>query len=638
MNTQLDNPPGPVISLLKEFQGSSEGSSLVRKCQKNSAITSLLAECNEESEISKILPDFEEKTVIISLLLDCRNTRRVHLLYEFLGCLEVLELLSIETVTKETINGCLSVCTRAPFRNSFLSSQFQEAREFLLHVVVRKLVDSGQFDEKTVALLKTSGQNREMILCISRVAGFRLEEKPYLQFVRMLKETLGISFEQCLEDALRHKGWASVCKLMKMCDVSRGLLQRVLAKAVECRQWVVIETCLQQGGDIATACAENGFDLDTRTGRCKRTVLQDAVDMCQDKTMVEKLLQAGADPFAESGDTFGYGAKSVGMQAISNEDWDRVTSLLKSCRAPVDIASNWLLRILCERGQADILQMLLKMGADPLVTDDSGNTLMMTTVAAVDSRDGTFYRPSKPGSVEMKENVIRVLIQAGVSTHQALVSQVKLSALQEVNSQPVAEDDFAANDEEEEEEEEDDFIKDMIMLTRLYDAHSWSPFCLAVVKGRLRTAKMLYAAGACCNGEIHKLGASENIRERMEETMRREILDFLEDISSHPRSLADSCTLRISHLIGCGPQRDVRAASLGLPEALRRRVLHGHVINPDFLKNCPPHQRDCHVHKKHRFLTCGHGLIELYCFIKESYKEDYEEKAPSCSCKEVEDA
>ena len=108
--------------------------------------------------------------------------------------------------------------------------------------------------------------------------------------------------------------------------------------------------------------------------------------------------------------------------------------------------------------------LLLMTGADPLVRDDKGNTLMMAASEAAEGR----------------ENVYRALIQSGISTHQPIVSESLLASLKERNA-------------------------------GVGKAFS-SPMELAAKRGQLRIAKMLYASGACSNREVYELSTSPAIR------------------------------------------------------------------------------------------------------------------------------
>ena len=337
--------------------------------------------------------------------------------------------------------------------------------------------------------------------------------------------------------------------------------------------------------------------------------------------IVKLLLQAGADP--DVADTFGETALDV---AVKRGFWSLLRLLLRYSKAAGKIASTQirkqqdnasfisayrpgktLLHVLCEEGQADIVELLLQAGADPDVADTFGetalhaavkrgfwsllrlllrnskaagkiastqirkqqqqrtalficlrpayregstllhalceegqadivHTLLLMTGAdpLVRDEDGNTLMMAAFQAAEGRENVYRALIQSGISTHQAVVSA--------------------------------------------------SPMKRAVEGGQLRIAKMLYASGACSNREVHKLSTSPTIRLKA----RRDVLEFLEDISSQPRRLRDLCSLTVSHLIGCRAGRDDRAARAGLPPPVRRQVLLEHVTNPEFLNDCLP--------------------------------------------------
>ncbi|XP_070190733.1 putative ankyrin repeat protein RBE_0220 [Littorina saxatilis] len=506
---------------------------------------------------------------------------------ELLGALKALELLGIDNVTSETVDACCTVCHNLPWAKLFLSGQFQKAKEFLLHVAVEETMKSKQFN--VMQQLVPQIQDKKLVMCMLNAAVKVLGKEHFQRFMRTVYMSGDHSFERCLKESLCHKQWEVVHKVIKECNLpekvvttvleaaihnekwdlvrtciekhpDKRLLHQAISKATECRNWQTVKVCLRQeldlglvnhvlvealkfrewdtvqacmkeGVDIATACTETRFDLNTRSGDQNRTVLEDAIGQCNTE-LAEMLLKAGADP-----DTADRDGETALHKAVFIPNWRLLALLLEHSRTAGEIVSrrmqegDTLLHIVCEEGQVDILQILLLKGADPLVTDATGITLLM---AAMEASQG-------------RENLIRVLIQSGVATHKNVVCKPR-----------------------------DVFTRGSLPLS----------MSQAIKDGQLRIALMLYASGACSRKEIHDLATSESIREKLETSKRRDILSFLSDISSQPRSLQDCCILKISHLIGCGSQRDVRAASLGLPQKLRGLVLQDHVVNPDFLKNC----------------------------------------------------
>ncbi|XP_070205319.1 uncharacterized protein [Littorina saxatilis] len=660
--------------LLHEFEGQSFPSILPRTC--------------------------EETNIITSLLQEWEPSKRVVLQYEIIACVRVLDVLGIEVVTRETLRACLRVCTRESWRRAFLSGRLQKAKEFLLHIASIESLPKGFMysrgngvcNETALSVLIPQIQNKNMIVCFLKIAKSTLNREQICLISRLLNVEADSRFKQCIDRALRDGDWSVVDHMLRLYDMDTTTLHQVLVKAMERREWKEVEACLERGADIATACTETGFDLNARSGERNRTVLHDAMFNYKDamKEMVQALLQAGADPNVRDSD-----GETVVCKAVDYRNWDFALLLLMHSRATGTTVSQTfrngepVLHFVCKKGQSDLVRELFTTQTDPLATDGKGNTLIMAALAGADSDDFSWEpEPITPGSE--KENVMRVLIQSGVATHQALLSQSQLRSLKQ-KAQNVTVDSFQ------------------------------SPMWQAVKRRKLRIARMLYAAGACCHEEIHELVNSEFIRHKFEETNQRDtlkfsedffshfisifsctpddasacchteihemanskyvrksvknvwncrhfmgflndifshvrsqgmhytvgqcctqkhnaffdaelhfvrdrieemknwcdIMDFLDSISSHPRSLRDICALTISHLIGCGPQRDERAASLGLPDSLRRRVLQDHVISSDFLKDYPPDPEDPVV-------VCRSGLL----------RQDFlsELRRPSCSC------
>ena len=468
--------------------------------------------------------------------------------------------------------------------------------------------------------------------CVKEALGL----KKWLLLTRLLKawHPARRANEAIAEAAIIAGQW----ELVSLCvghGVGKTLRNQALAEALKSRQWDTVLEFVQRGVKIAEACAENGFHLNDRVF-CGQTILHDAIVFKSSLEVMELLLQAGADP--DVGDTFGETALHA---AVKRKDWSLLRLLLRYSKAAGKIASTQirkqqdnasfisayrpgrtLLHVLCEEGPADIVKLLLQAGADPDVADTFGetalhaavkhgfwsllrlllryskaagkiastriqqqrtalfiwlrpayrggstllhalceegqadivHTLLLMTGAdpLVRDEDGNTLMMAAFQAAEGRENVYRALIQSGISTHQAVVSASLLASLKERKAD--------------------------------VDEAFSSPMKRAVEGGQLRIAKMLYASGACSNREVHALSTSPNIRLKA----RRDVLEFVEDISSQPRRLRDLCSLTVSHLIGCGAGRDDRAARAGLPPAVRRQVLLEHVTNPEFLNDCLP--------------------------------------------------
>ena len=94
----------------------------------------------------------------------------------------------------------------------------------------------------------------------------------------------------------------------------------------------------------------------------------------------------------------------------------------------------------------------------------------------------------------------------------------------------------------------------------------------AVRNGQLPLVKLLYQSGASSNKEVYHLKTNGVLRTRLERQGRGDIVEYLEQAASSPRSLQDLCRLRVSHLIGCRPERAQRIESLPLPPLMRDLV------------------------------------------------------------------
>ena len=503
-------------------------------------------------------------------------------IHDILGCFQALDLLGIKPVCQETVDACLAVCGNKSWAKTFLAGYFEKARGYLLHVAVEKAMVAENFD--VIPKLLPQVQDRKLVMCMVSTAASELTDSQFLHFIKTVYRMKENSTELCLKEALSLQQWPLLRKLFKVWQpprrateavadaaitqgqweltedclehgVGKGLINRTLVEAIKSRHWDTILACVTKGGNIAEACTENGLDLNDRNDS-GRTVLHEAILGKRGVEIVELLLQAGANP--DVSDILGETALHT---AVQRKHWSLLSILLAHSQGAGKIVSTripkrrhstfillmrrtlgrgiTLLHKLCEEGQADIVHTLLLMKADPLVRDDEGNTLMM---AASEATEGG-------------ENVYRTLIQSGISTHQAVVSESLLASLKERNAD--------------------------------VDEEFSSPMRRAVEKGQLRIAKMLYASGACSNREIHELNTFPTTGARLEKLRCHDILKFLDDISSQPRSLRDLCSLKVSHLIGCGVGREDRVARAGLPPPVCRQVLLEHVTDPEFISDCP---------------------------------------------------
>ena len=331
--------------------------------------------------------------------------------------------------------------------------------------------------------------------------------------------------DKVLEAAILFEEW----NLMQACiehKVSARLLRAAILLVIDRRNWVTLRVFIMKLGNFALEVTMRMIRLDEIVvAGC--TVLHHAIKQ-RNTTLMKHLLNAGASPDIQ--DTDGVNPLHT---AASRHDWDTLKLLLQYSQKARAVASmsmrygTTLLHALCELGQTEIMETFLQMGADPLVTDAAGNSLMVSALKAEVGR----------------ENLMRVLIQSGMSTHQTLLSEPPPGT----------------------------------SCTRQMP----SPMQQAVKNGQLRIVKMLYASGATSNKEIFQLTSLSCIEKD------RNIRRFLDEISSRPRSLRDLCALAVSHHIGCGPDRSDRAARSGLPPALCRHVLHEHVLSHDFLPPDP---------------------------------------------------
>ena len=84
----------------------------------------------------------------------------------------------------------------------------------------------------------------------------------------------------------------------------------------------------------------------------------------------------------------------------------------------------------------------------------------------------------------------------------------------------------------------------------------------AVTSRRLPVIKLLHKAGACSNKDLFCLKDNRWLKGELVREDRHDIVQYLHEAATTPRSLQDLSRLRVSHLLGCGPGRPKRVMSL----------------------------------------------------------------------------
>ena len=368
----------------------------------------------------------------------------------------------------------------------------------------------------------------------------------------MMKLPSTTNISKILEAAIMFQKWDLMLACVKS-TASDKLLRAALVFAIDRKYCPRAGLFIEQLSKAFT-CGKRVMNLDEIIVD-GRSILHHAI-VLRRPTAAKHLLNAGARP-----DIPGTDGVTPLHTAAWRHDWDTLKLLLPHSQnvravASMDTANGkTLLHTLCELGQTEIMETFLQMGADPLVTDAAGNSLVVSALQANGDR----------------ENIMRVLIQSGMSTHQTLLSEP--------------------------------------LPGTSYTRQMPSPMLQAVKNGQLRAVKMLYASGATSNEEIFQLTSLSCIEND------RNIRRFLDEISSRPRPLRDLCALAVSHHMGCGPDRSDRAARSGLPPALCRHVLHEHVLSHDFLSDLPPDPSSIFGTRSFRFAVLNQSFLLSYLDI-----------------------
>ena len=99
----------------------------------------------------------------------------------------------------------------------------------------------------------------------------------------------------------------------------------------------------------------------------------------------------------------------------------------------------------------------------------------------------------------------------------------------------------------------------------------------------LTALKILYGTGALSNEVINHLCQAMEAGNIWSdpETKSKPVRDYLQQLSTEPRSLQSYCAVAVSDQIGCRANRKERALALGLPEILTRKVLFLDILYPE---------------------------------------------------------
>jgi hypothetical protein len=104
---------------------------------------------------------------------------------------------------------------------------------------------------------------------------------------------------------------------------------------------------------------------------------------------------------------------------------------------------------------------------------------------------------------------------------------------------------------------------------------------LAVCEGVLPVVRLFYNTGVLTEAAAYDL-LQQMEREEWKKPLwnTAQVMEFLEEVSSTPRTLTSLCCVAVSDSLGCHEDRKTRALSLGLPLRLTRQVLFLDVLCP----------------------------------------------------------
>lgn len=226
---------------------------------------------------------------------------------------------------------------------------------------------------------------------------------------------------------------------------------------------------------------------------------------------------------------------------INAEDFQGCTIVHKLLHALHEFAD--------EDAVAFALESLLARGADPMRLEMGRwtplNILLQTQLHVINS-----------GKDPIALRLANILLKAGVSTFQSQISQAFLGI---PRSRP-----------------------------RYFKFDSSSPAETAVKARHAKLLKLLVDSGAASNSELWHLHSSYSAQLAIEiEKDTAEVYDILCKAVRGPKSLLCLCRLQISHLIGCGSDRQRKINALPVP-ALLKEIIQFHDVLSDVTKSMPP--------------------------------------------------
>ncbi|XP_070190732.1 uncharacterized protein [Littorina saxatilis] len=194
-------------------------------------------------------------------------------------------------------------------------------------------------------------------------------------------------------------------------------------------------------------------------------------------------------------------------EASTCDKWDIVQSQLPRCSQDSDLLCEVLKRAV-RSGQAEISTALLSK-VDLEQADFSIQSFLHTAVTSAGDR----------------EDMVKLCVKFGLSTH---VRPCNCAS------------------------------------TNNYCFCSSSPMRTALRNGQMPLVKVLYKAGACSNKHLFLCKQDTDLRTRLQGQGRHDIVEYLDHVTTTPRTLQDLCRLQVSHHIGCRPGRLDRVMTLDI--------------------------------------------------------------------------